>query len=82
MPLIPAFGRQRQVDVCEFKVSLVYRAISRTARTVTQRNPISGENNSTFCSSMISTFETFPQRNDVTGEMINHDKTLVTNPYP
>ena len=32
MPLIPALGRQRQVDLCEFKASLVYRACSRTAR--------------------------------------------------
>ena len=25
MPLIPALRRQRQADLCEFKVSLVYR---------------------------------------------------------
>jgi len=25
MPLIPALGRQRQVDLCEFEVSLVYK---------------------------------------------------------
>ena len=31
MPLISAFGRQRQVDLCEFKASLVYKASSRTA---------------------------------------------------
>jgi hypothetical protein len=37
MPLIPAFGRQRQTDLCEFKVSLIYRASSRTANTI-QRN--------------------------------------------
>jgi hypothetical protein len=30
MPLIPALGRQ--VDLYEFKVSLVYRVSSRTAR--------------------------------------------------
>ena len=41
MPLIPAFGRLRQVDLCEFKASLVYRVSSRTARTVTQRNTVS-----------------------------------------
>ena len=29
-PLIPALGRQRQEDFCEFKASLVYRASSRT----------------------------------------------------
>nr|XP_048293660.1 complex III assembly factor LYRM7 isoform X1 [Myodes glareolus] len=27
MPLIPALGRQRQVDLCEFKTSLVYRVL-------------------------------------------------------
>ena len=38
-PLIPAPGRQRQVELCEFQASLVYRVGSKTAR-VTQRNPI------------------------------------------
>jgi hypothetical protein len=37
-PLIPALGRQRQVDLCEFEASLVYRMSSRTARAI-QRNP-------------------------------------------
>jgi hypothetical protein len=32
-------GRQRQVDICEFKASLVYGASSQTAKE-TQRNPI------------------------------------------
>jgi hypothetical protein len=36
-PLTLALGRQRQVD--EFKVSLVYRVSSKTARA-TQRNPV------------------------------------------
>ena len=37
-PLIPAFRRQRQADLCEFKASLVYKvSSSRTARAVTQR---------------------------------------------
>jgi hypothetical protein len=40
MSLIPALGRQRQVDLCGFKASLVYRASSRTARA-TERNPVS-----------------------------------------
>ena len=31
-PLIPALGRQRQEDLCEFEVSLVYKARCRTAR--------------------------------------------------
>jgi hypothetical protein len=39
-----AFGRQRQMDLCEFKASLVYRASSRTARAIqtvlkSQRKP-------------------------------------------
>jgi hypothetical protein len=38
--LIPTLGRQRQVDLCEFEASLVYRVSSRTARD-TQRNPVS-----------------------------------------
>ena len=40
MSLILILGRQREVDLCEFEVSLVYRASSRTARAVTQRNPV------------------------------------------
>ena len=31
MPLILALGRQKQVDLCEFKASLVYIVSSRTA---------------------------------------------------
>ena len=41
MHLIPALGRQRQVDLSEFEASLVYRVSSRRARAVTQRNPVS-----------------------------------------
>ena len=37
--LIPAFRRQRQVDLCEFKANLVYIVSSRTAGA-TQRNPV------------------------------------------
>ena len=40
MLLIPALGRQRQVDLRDFEASLVYRASSRTARTI-QRDPVS-----------------------------------------
>ena len=36
-PLNPALGRQRQVDLCEFEVSLIYRASSRTARGYTEK---------------------------------------------
>lgn len=32
MPLIPEIGRQRQVDVCEFKASLANIIIFRVAR--------------------------------------------------
>ena len=39
MPLIPALGRQRQADLCEFKASLVYIVSSRPARA-TQGNPV------------------------------------------
>jgi hypothetical protein len=41
MPLVPALGRQRQEDLCEFEASLVYRVSPRTARA-TQRNPVLG----------------------------------------
>jgi hypothetical protein len=42
MPLIPALGSQRQVDLCEFEfeASLVYTESSRTARAVTKKNPV------------------------------------------
>jgi hypothetical protein len=32
--LIPALGRQRQVDLCELEDSLVYRMNSRTAKVM------------------------------------------------
>jgi hypothetical protein len=35
--LTPVLGRQKQVDLCEFKASLGYRASVRTARAI-QRN--------------------------------------------
>ncbi|ERE86443.1 dol-P-Man:Man(7)GlcNAc(2)-PP-Dol alpha-1,6-mannosyltransferase isoform 1 [Cricetulus griseus] len=38
-PLIPALGRQRQGDLCEFEGNLVSRASSKTAKA-TQRNPV------------------------------------------
>ena len=37
--LIPALRRQRQVDLCEFKTSLVYRTSVKIA-TVTQKYPV------------------------------------------
>ena len=40
MPLIPALGRKRQVNLCEFSASLVYKSSSRTVSAVTQRNPV------------------------------------------
>ena len=48
MPLIPALGRQRQLDLCEFKTSLVYRVSFRTAKA-TQRNPVSKKTNRKAC---------------------------------
>ena len=42
MPLAPALVWQRQVDLCEFRISLVYKLSSRTHRTVTQRKPYGG----------------------------------------
>jgi hypothetical protein len=32
MPLIPALGRQREVNLCDLRASLVYTVTSRTAR--------------------------------------------------
>ena len=43
MPLIPALGRQRLEDLCEFTARLVYKP-SRTARA-TQRNLVSNKAN-------------------------------------
>lgn len=45
MSLIPALKSQRQVDLFEFQASLVHRGSSRTARLVTQRNPVSDNEN-------------------------------------
>jgi hypothetical protein len=40
MPLIPVLKGYRQADLCEFKVSLVYKANTRTSKSVTERNPV------------------------------------------
>jgi hypothetical protein len=45
-PLVPALRRQRQVGLCEFEASLVYRASSMMARA-TQRSPVSKNTNQT-----------------------------------
>jgi hypothetical protein len=39
MPLIPAFEKQRQMDICEFKASLVYIAFSRPAKATERSCP-------------------------------------------
>ena len=43
MPLIPALGKQRQADFCEFKASLVYRESCGVARAM-QRKLVSKNN--------------------------------------
>ena len=45
-PLIPALRWQRQVDLLEFEVSLVYRS-SRTDSKAIRRNPVSKNQNQT-----------------------------------
>jgi hypothetical protein len=42
--LAPAFGKQRQTDLCEFKAILVYKVNSRTA-WAKQRTPVSKQEN-------------------------------------
>jgi hypothetical protein len=42
-PLIPALGRQRQEDLYRFEASLVCKENYRTAKAVTQRNPVSSK---------------------------------------
>ena len=37
----PALRRQKQVVLCEIEASLIYIVISKIARVVTQRNPVS-----------------------------------------
>ena len=38
--LVPTFRRERQADLCEFEVRLVYIETSRSGRT-TKRDPVS-----------------------------------------
>lgn len=38
--LIPALKRHMQTDLCESEASLIYLVSSKTARSVTQRNPV------------------------------------------
>ena len=44
-PLIPALGKQRQVDLCEFEASLVYRASSRTATAILKNFVLKNQQN-------------------------------------
>jgi hypothetical protein len=39
MPLIPALGKSRQMDLCEFEVSLVYKVRPNPTRT-TKGEPV------------------------------------------
>lgn len=39
--MISALRRQRQTDLCDFKTTLVYRASSKAATAITQRNTVS-----------------------------------------
>ena len=48
VPLIPVLKRQRQVNLCEFEFSLVYKLRSRIARTATQRNLVLEKNSKTL----------------------------------
>ena len=48
MPLIPALGKWRKADLCEFEASLVYKASSRTAMAVTQRKIKTNKNQKIF----------------------------------
>jgi hypothetical protein len=40
MPLVPTPGRQRQEDFYEFQARLVYKVSSRTAKAITQKDPV------------------------------------------
>ena len=40
-PIIPALKRKRQENLCQFETSLVYKASSRTARTIAQKYSVS-----------------------------------------
>lgn len=42
MPLAPVLVWKKQVDLCEFRINLVYKSSSRTHRTVTERKPYLG----------------------------------------
>jgi hypothetical protein len=48
LAFIPACGRKRQIDLCEFKAHLVYKVSFRTPR-VTQRNLILKNPNQAEC---------------------------------
>lgn len=37
MPLFPELGKQRQMDICEFKANSVYQTSSRMARAIQKK---------------------------------------------
>jgi hypothetical protein len=53
MPLIPALGRQRQVDLSESKASLVYNMSSRTPRTLRRKKSCLKKTKQKKCSTLL-----------------------------
>ena len=59
MPLIPALWRQRQADLCEFKVSLVYRTSTKICSKATQETCLKKQTNKACVgSSTIGSYQT------------------------
>ena len=49
MPLLPALGRQRQADLCEFKASLVYRASAKSGSKAIEKACLKTNKNKQKC---------------------------------
>ena len=56
MPLIPALGRERQVDLCEFEASLVYRTSSSTVSKATEKPYLEKQTNKKKNKKIFATF--------------------------
>ena len=64
----PSTQRERQVDLCEFEASLVYRVRARTGSQATERNPVSNNQKT----KQKNTNKQTKTRKDKQGEVSHH----------
>ena len=80
--LIPARGRQRQVDLYEFQANLVYRVSSRIVGAVTQRNPVSKNQKEKKRNRVSSSKQSIPSQKSRGQETEIQNRNVSLSPVP